>query len=74
MFPTITFMTLHREREAKLQRLAMRRTLRQERSARASGRRKHLLALGSACRSPLRSLRAVTGPRKVDARTAPVCR
>ncbi len=74
MFPTITFMTVQREREAELQRLAVRRSLRRERTPRASGRQEPLLPLSAAYRSPLRSLRVLAGPRKVDARTAPVCR
>ena len=72
--PTIMLMTVQREREIELQRLATRRLLWQERSAHAWGRKEHLVALGAVYRGSLTSLRALVGPRKVNAETAPACR
>ncbi len=53
MVPSMMLMTLQRGREVELQRLAMRRPLWQVRSARGSGRKERLVALGAVYRSPL---------------------
>ena len=73
MVPSMMLTTLQREREVELQRLAMRRPLQQERSARMWGRKERLVALVAVYRSLLTSLRTLAGPRKVTVE-APVFR
>ncbi len=73
MVPSMMLTTLQREREVELQRLAMRRPLWQERSARTRGRKERRVALGAVYRSLLTSLRRLAGPRKVTVE-APVFR
>ncbi len=53
MVPTMMLITLQNEREVELQRLAMRRPLWRERTARTVGRKGRLVALGAVYRSPL---------------------
>jgi hypothetical protein len=62
MFPTIVFMTVQREHEAELERLAMRRPLWRERNARASGKRERLVRLPVAYCGPLSWLRGAARP------------
>ena len=70
MHPTMLLLTVQREREAELERLAIRRPLWRERSARAWGRSERLVAVRAAYCSPLSCLRGLTGRRKVMVGTA----
>ncbi len=72
MIPAMMLMTVQREREVELQRLAMRRPLWRERSTHTLARKQRLVALGAVYRRPLTSLRALRGPHKVNADTAAV--
>lgn len=62
MFPTIMLITVQREHEAELERLAMRRPARRERNSRASGKRERLLRLPVAYCGPLSWLRGAARP------------
>jgi hypothetical protein len=53
MVPTIMLITVQKEREVELQRLATRRPLWRERSARDSERKERLVGLGAVYRRPL---------------------
>jgi hypothetical protein len=63
--PTMLLLTVQREREAELERLAIRRPLWRERSAGARGRSERLVAVRPAYCSPLNCLRGLAGRRKV---------
>jgi hypothetical protein len=62
MFPTMMFMTVQREHEAELERLAVRRPLWRERNARASGKRERVVPLPVAYCLPLSWLRGAGRP------------
>lgn len=62
MVPTIMLMTVQREHEAELERLAARRPLWRERNARASGKRERLVPLRLAYFGPLSWLRGAGRP------------